>query len=136
MKTFCGILLCCLDASAIIKRNSIEFHDYSLIVKYAHFSILLLLLLAQVTYNQVQPSYHLAKQALQASSQYMVIYVAISQYSNLDFIISQATVRSIILWSALPGWQNSLNAIYTQDLACLNECSGLPCDTHTISVPL
>ena len=41
---------------AIIKRNGIEFHDFSLIVKYAHFSILLLLLLlAAVTYNQVQP---------------------------------------------------------------------------------
>ena len=45
MKTFCGILLCCLDAPAIIKRNGIECHDFSLIVKYAHFSILLLLLL-------------------------------------------------------------------------------------------
>ena len=49
-------LLCCLDAPAIIKRNGIEFHDFSRIVKYAHFSILLLLLLlAAVTYNQVQP---------------------------------------------------------------------------------
>ena len=58
MKTLCVILLCCLDAPAIIKRNGIEFHDFSLIVKYAHFSILLLLLLlllAAVTYNQVQP---------------------------------------------------------------------------------
>ena len=42
-KTFCGILLCCLDAPAIIKSNGIEFHDFLLIVKYAHFSILLLL---------------------------------------------------------------------------------------------
>ena len=55
MKTFCDILLCCLEAPAIIKRNGIEFYDFSWIVKYAHFSILLLLLLAQVTYNKVQP---------------------------------------------------------------------------------
>ena len=41
-KTFCGILLCCLDVSAIIKRSGIEFHDVSLIVKYTHFSILLI----------------------------------------------------------------------------------------------
>ena len=46
----------CLDAPAIIKRNGIEFHDFLQIAKYAHFSIsLLILLLAQVTYNQVQP---------------------------------------------------------------------------------
>ena len=43
MKSFCGILLCCLDAPPIIKRNGIEFHDFWRIVKYAHFSILLLL---------------------------------------------------------------------------------------------
>ena len=36
MKTFCGILLCCLDASTIIKRNGIEYLDFSWIVKYAH----------------------------------------------------------------------------------------------------
>ena len=72
IKTFCGILFCRLDVLAIIKRNGIGFHDSWWIVKYAHFSILLLLswtmlvvhkrgrfllllLLAQVTYNQVQP---------------------------------------------------------------------------------
>ena len=55
MKTFCGILLCCLDASAITKKNGIKFNDFSQIVKYDHFStLLLLLLLAQVTYNQVK----------------------------------------------------------------------------------
>ena len=55
MKNFCGILLCCLDAPAITKKNGIEFHDFSQIVKYDHLSILLLLLLlAQVTYNQVK----------------------------------------------------------------------------------
>ena len=41
-KTFCGIILCYLDAPAIIKRNGIEFYDFSRIVKYAYFSILLL----------------------------------------------------------------------------------------------
>ena len=57
MKTFSGILLCYLDAPAIIKRNDIQLHDYSWIVKYADFYILLLLLLllAQVMYNQAQP---------------------------------------------------------------------------------
>ena len=48
MKTFYGIVLCCLDVPAIIERNDIEFHDYSRVVKYAHFSILLLLFLNQV----------------------------------------------------------------------------------------
>ena len=38
---FFGIPLCCLDTPAIIKRNGIEFHNFSQIVKYAHFSILL-----------------------------------------------------------------------------------------------
>ena len=71
MKTFCSILLRCLDVLATTKRNGIEFHDSWRIVKYAHFSILLflswtmlvvhnrdrflLLLLAQITYNLVQP---------------------------------------------------------------------------------
>ena len=38
-KIFCGILLCCLDASIIIKRNGIEFHDFSWIVKNYEISI-------------------------------------------------------------------------------------------------
>ena len=33
-QTFSGILLWCLDAPAIIKRNDTEFHDFSQIVKY------------------------------------------------------------------------------------------------------
>ena len=37
MKTFCGILLYCLDASPIIKRYGIRLHDFWQIVKYAHF---------------------------------------------------------------------------------------------------
>ena len=43
IKTFCGIILCCLDASVITTRNDNELHDFSKIMKYTHFSILLLL---------------------------------------------------------------------------------------------
>ena len=45
MKTFCDIPLCCLDATAIITRNGFEFHDYSLIVKYTRFSILIIIII-------------------------------------------------------------------------------------------
>ena len=38
-KSFCGILLCCLDAPENIQRNGIEFYDFSQIMKYTHFSI-------------------------------------------------------------------------------------------------
>ena len=41
-ENFCGIFL---DASAIIKRKGIELHNFPRIVKHAHFSIILLLLL-------------------------------------------------------------------------------------------
>ena len=42
---FYGNILCYLDVPAIIKSNGIEFYDFSQTVKYAHFSILLLLLI-------------------------------------------------------------------------------------------
>ena len=50
MKTFCGILLCCLDASAIIKGNGTEFQDFSWIVKYAHFLFSLFMYLCTYVY--------------------------------------------------------------------------------------
>ena len=57
---FCG-LLCCLDSPSIIKRNGIEFCDFSRIVKYVHFSISLLLLQACGLHNQVMNQGQLLK---------------------------------------------------------------------------
>ena len=89
MKTFCGILLCCLDAPAFIKRNGNEFHDFLLIVKYAHFHILLLLLFFFLfhtcrAYTEWALSLKTAKLTLKYSYPTLTVFIDFFFYKQLQ----------------------------------------------------